>query len=167
MGKKISEESGPLKQVKAMISLPVFHALEMISDTPGRSHSDVIKTALFDYIFKNYPNLIKKTDMEIRIQAEEEVLLGEYTRKFSDKRQADEFVPQYEQAQKKLEDKIDELQKKFNTKNQKLKEKSISEKEKQKLLDEKEELGFQLSGCKNEKNINEDHLERLKKNQKF
>jgi len=166
MGKKINEESGPPKEVKSKITVPVFDALELISNTIGRSHSDVIKTALSDYIFKNYPNFIKKTDMELRIQAEEEVLLSEYKIKFSKKKSADEFVPLFEESQKKRWKEIRDVHKKINTKRKELKKHLVTKKQKE-VEDELEELETELSGLRNEEDTSEPHFQMLKRDQKF
>ena len=167
MGRKISEVSGPGKEVKAKVNMTIFNALEIIRDKFGRSHSDVIKTALSDYILKNYPDLFKKTDIETRLQAEEEILLSEYRNKISDKRTANESIPSYEKSQKKLNNTINDLQKKLNTKSIDSKKESITKKQKEELKEEIYDLEVKISGCKNERDINKDSLERLKEQQKF
>ena len=85
----------------------------------------------------------------------------------NDKRDADESIPLYEKSQKKLNDEIDDLQKKINTKNKKFKEESITKKQKEELEVEIYDLEVKISRCKNERDTNKDSLERLKKQQKF
>jgi len=140
MKRKSTSTDEPLHTVRAKINSNIFNALVILDKKFNRSNTDVIRTALYDYLVKNYPGLIPKSDYELYMKAKEKVAIEEFESKYKEFLHSRKWIPEYGQEQKELLSQVDTVQRKINTINRKLRQGGLTQKESQKLKENKEQL---------------------------
>jgi hypothetical protein len=140
LGRKSKELLAKEDYVKANIKSEISHALRLIEETIGVTKTDVVRFALYEYIVRNYPNFLPKSEGEIIMKVKEKL----QTQKFLNESNLDDFTAKsligYEDELKEQEEQQNVIERKINTLSQKLKQDYPNKEEKLKLLENKKEL---------------------------
>ena len=85
MGRKSKDNLITENYVKANIKPEMAHALQVIEDTLGRTRTDVVREALYDYLRKNYSEFFPKSEAELMMQVQEELNIEKYKEEYRHK----------------------------------------------------------------------------------
>lgn len=162
MKRKSTSSDEDLKPLRVKVNSDISKALEILDKDYTRTKTDIIRTSLYDYLTKNYPGLIPKTDYEIKMKAKEQVAMVEYQRKYVNSLHSGQWIPVYEKERKELFSKVDTIRRKKNTINGKLTQTGKDPKGRQKLNEDKEELLDEYDDALRELDRNLFDLEKLK-----
>ncbi len=150
--------------VKAVITKDFEKALQIIEEKFGIARSNVVRTALKEYIEKNYPGFLPKSKSEIMNEVKQKYYFDKYNKEFHNLEFMKERIPILEEGKKKLQSQISDEEKKLNTVKKKINEKVYTSKtELRELENQKSRFEENLKYKKNVKKQDDKELEEYKK----